>query len=171
MSKWTTRSAKETKTVMVTIAIVAGLAGLTTACSADAVGDRQTGQGKGLLGGLGGNDGQGATQSGGTKPTTPGTNGGSTTSGGGTSTTASGKACYSSGYAACDSCVNAKCCTAIDACVNNSACAAIVQCTRNNMCDDVTCENYCVQQYPAGASAYRAGAQCITSSCNGSCSG
>lgn len=159
---------------MVTIAIVAGLAGLTTACTTEAVGDGQTGQGKGLLDGLVGNDGQGSTQGGASKPTTPtGSNGGGTTtsSGGAATTPATGKACYSSGYAACDSCVNAKCCTAIDACVNNSACASIVQCTRNNLCDDVTCENYCIQQYPGGASAYRAGSQCITSSCNGSCSG
>jgi hypothetical protein len=69
--------------------------------------------------------------------------------------------------AACNTCMDANCCTESAACSNNSDCFALLQCV--SACTDQPCRTDCIATHPNGSAVYTSLNQCGAASCTTQC--
>jgi hypothetical protein len=72
-----------------------------------------------------------------------------------------------SGNAACDTCVNQRCCAQAAACSNDAECGAILSCF--STCNDNACFTTCENKHPTGVAKEQAFYACLGSSCKTQC--
>jgi hypothetical protein len=73
------------------------------------------------------------------------------------------------GSTACNTCMDANCCTESAACANDSDCFALLQCVAACPATDQQCGTDCIAQHPNGSAAYNALTQCRAASCTTQC--
>ena len=72
-----------------------------------------------------------------------------------------------SGDAACDTCLNASCCTQTTTCVDDADCVALVRCY--DACADDACAAACDSGHPGGLSKLDAVSTCAETTCKSQC--
>ena len=135
----------------IAIAWVVGLVG----CSGSTTGDGQSQGGGGLFG-----SSTPASSSSGTSSTS---HGGSS---GGSKTAACG---VTTGIAACDACLDQKCCSQAKACSGNADCLGLSRCASQCSANDDACVQSCTSQYPNGRTDLQAALACANDSCPTEC--
>lgn len=77
------------------------------------------------------------------------------------------------GSPACDSCMEASCCTETNTCMGSSMCSSFLGCLSNCIDGDggidQTCANSCASQNPTGANQYDSMVSCGDSFCRNQC--
>jgi hypothetical protein len=69
------------------------------------------------------------------------------------------------GVAACDTCLDNKCCSQAAACSNSMPCLGYLQCLQTKNCTTTTCANSCSTANPGGATIYNGLNTCLSTNC------
>jgi hypothetical protein len=73
------------------------------------------------------------------------------------------------GVAACDTCLDSKCCSQASACSNSMPCMGYLNCLSTMNCTTTACANTCSTANPGGATIYNALDTCLSTNCATQC--